>query len=125
MLPVFHADNFKTWTPPFRTGSSSRHSRLQPPSNGSPAINPPQPPLPQTLPLPKHQLPASPPAEVCTCASAMTQSSTFRAPQCPFQKSLGCTLPQRPPHQQTRAHSTQNGWNSLLETELVHHQIRI
>ncbi|KAF7136849.1 hypothetical protein CNMCM5793_006419 [Aspergillus hiratsukae] len=87
MLPVFHADNFKTWTPPFRTRSSSKHSRLHPPSNESPAIKFPQSPLPQALPLPKHQLPARPPAEVCIHASAAAPSGTFRAPQSPSPKS--------------------------------------
>ncbi|KAF7172422.1 hypothetical protein CNMCM6106_006642 [Aspergillus hiratsukae] len=87
MLPLFHADNFKTWTPPFRTRSSSKRSRLHPPSNESPAVKLPQSPLPQALPLPKHQLPARPPAEVCVHASAVTPSGTFRGPQSPSQKS--------------------------------------
>ncbi|KAB8067216.1 hypothetical protein BDV29DRAFT_163619 [Aspergillus leporis] len=87
MLPVFHADNFKTWTPPFRTRFSSKRSHLHPPSNESPAIKSRQSPLPQALPLPKHQLPARPPAEVCIHASALTPSGTFRGPHSPSQKS--------------------------------------
>jgi hypothetical protein len=100
MLPVFHADSFKTWTPPFRTRSSSKRSRLHPPSNESPAIKFRQSPLPQALPLPKHQLPARPPAEVCIHASAVAPSGTFRAPQCPSQKSFrlhAATAPVRTP----------------------------
>jgi hypothetical protein len=86
MLPVFHADNFKTWNPPFRTRSSSKRSRLHPPSNDSPAIKFPQSPLPQALPLPKHQLPARPPAKVCVHATAVTPSGTFQGPQSPSQE---------------------------------------
>ncbi|RHZ50302.1 uncharacterized protein CDV56_103720 [Aspergillus thermomutatus] len=86
MLPVFHADNFKAWTPPFRTRPPSKHSRLHPPSNESPAIKLHHSPLPKALPLPKHQLPVRPPAEVCVHASAVTPSGTFRGPQSPPQK---------------------------------------
>ncbi|KAH1859609.1 hypothetical protein KXX55_003092 [Aspergillus fumigatus] len=88
MLPVFHADKFKTWTPPFRTRSSSKRSRLHPPSNESPAIKFHQSPLPQALPLPKHQLPARPPAEFCNHASAVAPSGIFWGPQSPFQESF-------------------------------------
>ncbi|GFF96368.1 hypothetical protein IFM53868_08504 [Aspergillus udagawae] len=81
MLPVFHADNFKIWNPPFRTRSSSKRSHLHPPSNDSPAIKFPQSPLPQALPLPKHQLLARPPAKVCIHVTAVTPSNTFQGPQ--------------------------------------------
>ncbi|GFF61013.1 hypothetical protein IFM51744_10557 [Aspergillus udagawae] len=87
MLPVFHADNFKTWTPPFRTRSSSKRSCLHLPSNESPAIKFPHSPVPRALPLTKHQLPARPPAEVCVPASAVTPSGTLRTPQSPSHKS--------------------------------------
>jgi hypothetical protein len=87
MLHVFRTDNFKTCTPPFRTRSPSKHSRLHPPSNEFPAIKLFQSPLPKALPLPKHQLPVRPPAEVCVHASAVTPSGTFRCPQSPPQKS--------------------------------------
>ncbi|KAH1588217.1 hypothetical protein KXX44_009845 [Aspergillus fumigatus] len=87
MLPVFHSDNFKTWTPPFRTRLPSKHSRLHPPSNESPAIKLHQLPLPKALPLPKHQPPVRPPAEVCIHASAVTPSGTSRGPKSPPQKS--------------------------------------
>lgn len=100
MLPVFHADNFKTWTPPFRIRSSSMRSRLHPPSNKSPAIKFRQSPLPQALPLPKHQLPARPPAEVCIHASAVTPSGTSRDPQSPSRESFrlhSATTPARTP----------------------------
>lgn len=100
MLPVFHADNFKTWTPPFRTRSSSKRSRLHPPSNESPAIKFRQSPLPQASPLPKHQLPARPPAEVCIHASAVAPSGTSRALQSPSRESFrlhSATTPARTP----------------------------
>ncbi|KAL4981850.1 hypothetical protein BDW68DRAFT_183107 [Aspergillus falconensis] len=87
MLPVSHADNFKTWTPPSRTRSSSKRSRPHPPFHESPAIRFPQSPLPQVLPLPKHQLPARRPAEVCVHASAVTPSATSQGPQSPSKKS--------------------------------------
>lgn len=49
------------------------------------------------------------------------------APSLRFRSHLGRTLlrrlPRRPPHHPTR--STQSGWNSLRETNLVHHQLRI
>lgn len=77
MLPVFHADNFKTWIPPSHTRCpSSRPSHLHdhaPPIKPS-SIKLPQPSLPQALPLPKHQLPARPPAEVCVHESSVNIS---------------------------------------------------
>ncbi|KAK9604381.1 hypothetical protein V6Z93_002349 [Aspergillus fumigatus] len=100
MLPVFHADNFKTWTPPFRIRSSSMCSHLHPPSNKSPAIKFRQSPLPQALPLPKHQLPARPPAEVCIHASAVTPSGTSWDPQSPSRESFrlhSAMMPARTP----------------------------
>ncbi|KAH3574797.1 hypothetical protein KXV95_007223, partial [Aspergillus fumigatus] len=89
-----------TWTPPFRIRSSSMRSRLHPPSNKSPAIKFRQSPLPQALPLPKHQLPARPPAEVCIHASAVTPSGTSRDPQSPSRESFrlhSATTPARTP----------------------------
>ncbi|PKX89123.1 SANT/Myb-like DNA-binding domain-containing protein [Aspergillus novofumigatus IBT 16806] len=79
MLPVFHADNLKTWKPPFRTRSSSKRSRLHPSSNDSPAIKFPQSPLPQALPLPNHQLPARPPAESPSQKPSRLHSATTPA----------------------------------------------
>ncbi|KAH3451361.1 hypothetical protein KXV78_000353, partial [Aspergillus fumigatus] len=57
-------------------------------------------PLPQALPLPKHQLPARPPAEVCIHASAVTPSGTSRDPQSPSRESFrlhSATTPARTP----------------------------
>ncbi|KAF9889997.1 hypothetical protein FE257_006677 [Aspergillus nanangensis] len=89
MLPVFHADNFKSWTPPSRTRCPS--SKPPWPHEHAPPTKPSstkflQPFLPQALPLPKHQLPARPPAEVCVHASAVIPSVTSEGPQSKSQK---------------------------------------
>ncbi|OJJ52173.1 hypothetical protein ASPSYDRAFT_165028 [Aspergillus sydowii CBS 593.65] len=88
MLPAFQINNFKTWTPPSRNSCpSSNHSHLHPPSKKSPAPQLHQAPAPSALPLPKHQLPARPPAEVCVHASAVTPIVTSRGCQSPSQRS--------------------------------------
>ncbi|KAL2845902.1 hypothetical protein BJY01DRAFT_234802 [Aspergillus pseudoustus] len=76
MLPTFHMNSFKPWTPPptkpFLPHKTPRNPRppssLRPtPSRGSP---------PSTMPLPKHHLPARPPAEACVFASSPSSSSS-------------------------------------------------
>ncbi|KAF9883543.1 hypothetical protein FE257_003376 [Aspergillus nanangensis] len=90
MPPVFHVDGFRRWTPPSRQKSSpSQPARLHPPSNRFPAIKHPQAPLSQESPVPKHQLPARPPAAVCVNANPVELTDTSRDPQSPSQKSSG------------------------------------
>ncbi|KAL4863853.1 hypothetical protein BDV12DRAFT_201720 [Aspergillus spectabilis] len=79
--PHIHMNGFKPWAPPL--------TKPFPPHKTPNACNPrpPRPPSPfrrkpshgsspSTLPLPKHHLPARPPAEVCVLVSANTQPHT-------------------------------------------------
>ncbi|RJE21946.1 hypothetical protein PHISCL_05721 [Aspergillus sclerotialis] len=84
MFPTFYLNNFKPWAPSHRKPFSPRKSpnlctlRTQ----KLPRPKPYQTSLPSTLPLPKHHLPARPPAEVCVHTSANAQSRTLLTPQC-------------------------------------------
>ncbi|KAH1599094.1 hypothetical protein KXX34_007611 [Aspergillus fumigatus] len=75
MLPAFQINNFKPWAPlPAKPFPSHRtlnacSPRTPNPHNPEPCHVPP----PSTLPLPKHHLPARPPAEVCVHVTANTQ----------------------------------------------------
>jgi hypothetical protein len=75
MLPTFQINHFKPWAP-LPAKSFPPHRTLNTCSPRSPSPPDPEPchvPPPSTLPLPKHHLPARPPAEVCVHVSANTQ----------------------------------------------------
>lgn len=126
MLPAFQINNFKTWTPPSRNSCpSSNRSRLHPPSKKPPAPQLHQAPIPPALPLPKHQLPARPPVEVCVHASAVTPIATSRGSQSPSQKSSRLhsnTTPNTSPdtqHAGRQEQSLENGAGSLSNSDLA------
>jgi hypothetical protein len=78
MLPTFHMNSFKPWAPPprkpFPPHEMPTACNPRPPSPLHPETSHDSPP--NTLPLPKHHLPARPPAEVCVLVSANTQLYT-------------------------------------------------
>ncbi|KAL2811451.1 hypothetical protein BDW59DRAFT_57789 [Aspergillus cavernicola] len=78
MLPTFHMKHFKPWAPPHRKPFSPHKSpnSSSPRTQTLPRPKPYHDSLPSTLPLPKHHLPARPPAEVCVHISANTRSNT-------------------------------------------------
>ncbi|KAL3429154.1 hypothetical protein BDV09DRAFT_203283 [Aspergillus tetrazonus] len=78
MLPTFHMNNFKPWAPPPAKSFSLRRtpSICSPSTQNSPHPRPSHALPPSTLPLPKHHLPARPPAEVCMNVSASSQPCT-------------------------------------------------
>ncbi|KAL4759744.1 uncharacterized protein BDW70DRAFT_78109 [Aspergillus foveolatus] len=76
MLPTFPINNFKPWAPPptkplHRTPSIRSLRAPNSPQPKSSHVLPPS-----TLPLPKHHLPARPPAAVCMNVSASSQPCT-------------------------------------------------
>lgn len=75
MLPTFHLNNFKPWATPHRKPFSPHKSPIPstPRTQKLPCPKPFYTFLPSTLPIPKHHLPARPPAEVCVHASANAQ----------------------------------------------------
>ncbi|EYE98086.1 uncharacterized protein EURHEDRAFT_269468 [Aspergillus ruber CBS 135680] len=72
MPPTFHLTNFKLWACPYRKPFSPYRSpnTCTPRTQKSPHPKPYYASLPNTLPLPKHHLPARPPAEACMHISA-------------------------------------------------------
>lgn len=83
MLPTFHLNNFKPWAPSHRKPFSPRKSLnpCTPPTQKPPRTKPYQTSLPSTLPLPKHHLPARPPAEVCMHTITNAQPRTLSTPE--------------------------------------------
>ncbi|KAL4977393.1 hypothetical protein BDW66DRAFT_158998 [Aspergillus desertorum] len=65
MLPTFPINNFKPWAPPPTKPLHRTPSICSPRTQNSPHPRPSHALPPSTLPLPKHHLPARPPAEVC------------------------------------------------------------
>ncbi|KAL4899377.1 hypothetical protein BDW74DRAFT_171554 [Aspergillus multicolor] len=83
MLPTFHINSFKPWAPPSAKPFSQHRipSICSPRTQNFPHPKPTHVLPPSTLPLPKHHLPARPPAEVCMNVSASSQPCTPSSPQ--------------------------------------------
>lgn len=78
MLPTFHMNSFKPWTPhPTKPFLPQKTPHAYNPRSASPLRpKPSRDSPPSTLPLPKHHLPARPPAEVCVLVGANTPPLT-------------------------------------------------
>ena len=111
MPPAFHMKNFKPWAPPYKKPFSPYKSpnSKSPRTQKSPHPKPYHDSLSSTLPLPKHHLPARPPAEVCVHISANTQpcaelSSQSQPPELSVPEPNTC--PENPEHGTTSPHDS-------------------
>ena len=105
MPPTFHMNNFKPWScsyrKPFSPYKSPNPYTLR--TQKSPHPKPYHDSLSSTLPLPKHNLPARPPAEVCMHINANTQVCTSSSSQ---SKPLEISVPEQNTYPETPDHST-------------------
>ena len=105
MPPTFHMNNFKLWARSYRKpflsykSSNPYTSRTQ----KSPCPKPYHDSLLSTLPLPKHNLPAWPPAEVCVHINANTQLCTSSSSQ---SQPLEISVPEQNTYLETPEHGT-------------------
>ncbi|EYE98325.1 uncharacterized protein EURHEDRAFT_544726 [Aspergillus ruber CBS 135680] len=105
MPPTFHMNNFKPWARSYRKPFSpykSPNYHTQP-TQKSPRPKPYHDSLPSTLPLPKHNLPARPPAEVCVHINANTQLCTSSSSQ---SQPLEISVPEQNTYLETPKHGT-------------------
>ena len=105
MPPTFHMNNFKPWARSYRKSFSPYKSPNPYTSRTqkSPRPKPYHDSLSSTLPLPKHNLPARPPAEVCVHISANTQLCTSSSPQ---SQPLEISVPEQNTYPETPEHGT-------------------
>ena len=119
MPPTFHMNNFKPWShsyrKPFSPYKSPNPYTLR--TQKSPHPKPYHDSLPSTLPLPKHNLPAQPPAKVCMHINTNTPSCTSSSSQ---SQPLEISVPEQNTYLGTPEHSTTSPHDSAPHFSDLH-----